>query len=153
MQHTTTHEATMQEIKQAERQNCITNGLDPDVWCAPRPAIPNSAFVKCCAELEDAFRPERKQRQHILSQGHHVHALVEGKRYGFAQACRLMEVDAMQIANALAWLQVDNARLNAKFGTDVHRLRDYDFALLSWMGAQEAALPSADVLSMRRDNV
>jgi hypothetical protein len=135
-------------FKQAERDNVIANGLDPDVWCADRPSIPTGAFEKCSAAIEDAFRPDRKARHQIVSQGHHVHALVEGKRYGFAEACRLMEVDVRLVAQAMQWLEQDNSRMNAKFGGRLHHLRGYDYELLQWMNIQTAALPSAEVVSI-----
>lgn len=113
----------------------------------------NSSAARCGKEIEETYRPERRQRTETLNQGHHVHALVEGKRYGFAEACRLMEVDARAIVESLAWLEQDNERLNALFSTDIHKQRAYDYDLLFWMRLQTADLPSAEVVSIRRDNV
>jgi hypothetical protein len=41
----------------------------------------NKALDKCLAQIGDAFRPERKERQTTVISGHRVKALVEAGRY------------------------------------------------------------------------
>lgn len=98
-----------------------------------------SALEKACEQISDAFREERKEYQRILSQGHHVKAMVAAGRYSFHEACKVMDVTAFQVRDAHFWLIDDNARMNVKYDVDCHHTYPADYIMAGWMTEQEEA--------------
>jgi hypothetical protein len=108
------------------------------------------AMQKALDHIGDAFREERKERQHIVLQGRRVQELVEAGRYSFPEACRKMQVDAEQVAESFFWLIDDNARLNVLYNTTTHRQSSFDFMMVGWFGEQAQKQHSAQVIPFGR---
>lgn len=108
----------------------------------------NKALENACDHIADAFRPERQQQTSNLFAGHRVKVLVDEGRYGFPEACRLLEVDAEQITQALKWLIDDNARLNATYDWYVHQQTPGDYIMVGWFKEQADATRSDNVVAL-----
>lgn len=106
----------------------------------------NGAMARTCKQMEDAFCPERRAQNEILLAGYRVQSLVEGRRYSFPEAVRLMKVDATQVKVALDFLADDNDRMNATYGTDIHGVRIDDYVMVKWFREQEEDQATAEVI-------
>lgn len=99
----------------------------------------NQALTDACQHIEETFRPERKQRDQLLLNGHRIMQLVQGERYEFTEACLIFDVRVSALEEALGWLIDDNVRLNAKYETSVHHQSPLDYIMVGWMKDEEAA--------------
>lgn len=97
----------------------------------------NQALENAKAEIADAFRAERKERTHIIAQGHRVKFLVQDGGRGYYDACQQMEVTHPMVADAFYWLVDDNSRMNAKYEVSTHRMTPGDYIMVGWFLEQE----------------
>lgn len=97
----------------------------------------NKALEQTGRQIEDAFRPERLTRTHILANGHKIKYLVESGRYDYHGACKALLTNAKQVEEAFMWLQDDSTRLNVEYDTYVHGLDPADYMMLGWINEQE----------------
>jgi hypothetical protein len=108
--------------------------------------IKKSAMDKACEHISDAFRKDHKDRVQILLNGHRAQTLVEAGRYSFAEACRLMNVSAASVADALDWLIDDNARLNATYDSQAHGQTPGDYTMVGWFAEQDEAMKGSTAM-------
>lgn len=94
----------------------------------------NMALAKTLAHISDAFRDERKHYEHVLHQACCTKELVDADRFALKEAIRRMGMNVAEVREALAWIEKDNARLNADHGVDNHRLWPWEEKLKTWIG-------------------
>jgi hypothetical protein len=100
----------------------------------------NQALNRALDEITDTFRPERKEKETILLNGHRVMQLVKAGRYSFENACIVLRTFPMDVREAFNWLQDDNARLNVRFDTDIHGLGPRDYIMVGWFNESLSAV-------------
>ena len=99
-----------------------------------------TAMQKAELMIADAFRPERKERAATILSGHRIKMLVQAGRYTFPEACRLLEIQRGQVAEAYKWLDADNARMNRAYGTELYGLTAGDLFMKAFFSDEEACL-------------
>lgn len=72
--------------------------------------------------IRDTFRPKRRTQVMTIYNYARAVELAEAGRFTLPEALRQMNITPKATRAAISWLENDDAKLNRKYDTDLHRL-------------------------------
>lgn len=90
----------------------------------------NKALKRCLAQIETAFRPERKAICRRIIEMSRYREMIESGRYTMADL-GIGKTELEQIVQDIEWLEADNLAMNKIF-EPIHRLWPHEIGLRVW---------------------